>query len=117
MLPRPRSRVTSQHICTTHDVEHLEYHGALFLRSKLRQEKITIWLSTSAAHQHLVIEPGHGFQVSHLCRTSRQRIAPGLWIMPAIGMNQAAKTLQANPMAARSDVGKVGRPEPRCTDQ
>jgi hypothetical protein len=34
------------------DIEHLEYHGALFLLGKLRQEEITIWLGTATAHQH-----------------------------------------------------------------
>jgi hypothetical protein len=82
-----------------HDVEHLAYHGALFLRSKLRQEQIAVWLSTATAHQHDVkVERGHCLKVSHLCRTSRQRIAPCLCVSPpAIGIDRAAETLYGQP--------------------
>jgi hypothetical protein len=57
---------------TTHDVEHLEYHGGLLLRSKLRQEQITVWGSPAVTHQyHIVVEPAHGLKLSHTCHTSR----------------------------------------------
>jgi hypothetical protein len=84
---------------TIYDVEHLAYHGTLFLRSKLRQKQITVWLSTSAAHQHDVkVEVGHCLKVSHLCCTSRQRIPPCLCIsMPTIGIDRAVETLYGQP--------------------
>jgi hypothetical protein len=59
-------------VWTTHDVEHLEYHGGLFLRSKLRQQQITVGGSPSVAHQyHIVVEPAHGLKLSHTRHTGR----------------------------------------------